>query len=115
MQVLSFYKPKTAGGPPGAAQMAEMNAFMEEMRAKGHFLFGGGFLSPEHTYAVSLSDGKYGTRDNAGPLADGFGGFALLQASSKEEMIAITKRFLKVAGDGECVVRPLMDGPPPQK
>jgi hypothetical protein len=115
MQFLSFYKPKTSGASPGAEQSAKMNAFMEEMRAKGHFLFGGGFLSADSTFSVSLAEGGYGMRDQAGPAMDGFGGFALLQASSKEELIAISRRFLDVAGDGECLVRPLMDGPPPQR
>jgi len=115
MQFLSFYKPKSAGGPPSPAKIAEMNVFVEEMRAKGHFLFGGGFLSPDNTFSVSLADGDCATRDKAGPAMDGFGGFALLQASSKEELISISKRFLEVAGDGECLVRPLMDAPPPQK
>jgi hypothetical protein len=27
----------------------------------------------------------------------------------------VIKQFLKVAGDSECLVRPLMEGPAPQK
>ena len=37
------------------------------------------------------------------------GGFALLQAKSKTEAIELTKRFLKVAGDGECELRQVFD------
>ena len=33
------------------------------------------------------------------------GGFAILQANSKEEAIEIAKRFLDVAGEGECEIR----------
>jgi hypothetical protein len=32
------------------------------------------------------------------------GGFALLQATSKDHAIELTKRFLKVVGDGECEI-----------
>ena len=37
------------------------------------------------------------------------GGFALIQARSKGEAIEFTKRFLKVAGDGETEIRQLYE------
>ena len=33
------------------------------------------------------------------------GGFAILQANSKEEAIELARKFLDVAGDGECEIR----------
>ena len=39
------------------------------------------------------------------------GGFALIQAKSKEEAVEFTKRFLKVAGDGETEIRQLYEQP----
>jgi hypothetical protein len=33
------------------------------------------------------------------------GGFALLEAASKDEAIRLTREFLKIAGDGECELR----------
>jgi hypothetical protein len=115
MRILSYYKPKVQNAhPPSAEHMAEMNKFMQEMTAKGHYISGGGFLPPSATYSVSLSNGEYTVRENAGSAAsEGFGGFGLIQANSQEEMMDVIKQFLKVAGDGECLVRPLMDGPPP--
>jgi len=117
MRILSYYKPKAPPeGPPSAEHMAEMNAFMREMTAKGHYIAGGGFLPPSATYSVSLSNGEYTVRENAGSgESGGFGGFGLIQANSPQEMMDVVKQFLKVAGDGECLVRPLMDGPPPPK
>ena len=117
MRILSYYKPKVrTDGPPSAEHMAKMNKFMEAMTAKGHYIAGGGFLPSSATYSVSLSDGDFAVCENAGSgESDGFGGFGLIQASSQEEMMDVIKQFLKVAGDGECLVRPLMDGPPPQK
>jgi hypothetical protein len=47
-----------------------------------------------------------------GPFAETkevVGGFALLQAKSKEEAIELVKIFLKVAGDGECELRQLYE------
>jgi hypothetical protein len=37
------------------------------------------------------------------------GGFALLQANSKEEAIKLVKDFLQVAGEGECELRQLYE------
>lgn len=113
MQFLSFYKPKTPmSGPPSAEHMAQMNEFASEMTSRGHLIASGGFLDPSQTFTLSLSGGRYALNERAGSAADGFGGFGLLQASSRDEMIELLKRFLEVAGDGECVVRPLMDPPP---
>lgn len=47
-----------------------------------------------------------------GPFAEtkeAIGGFALFETKSKEEAIEWTKRFLKVAGDGESEIRPLYE------
>jgi hypothetical protein len=37
------------------------------------------------------------------------GGFALLQANSKQEAIELVKQFLQVTGDGECEIRQLYE------
>jgi hypothetical protein len=37
------------------------------------------------------------------------GGFALIRANSKEEAIEHTKKFLKVAGDGETEIRQIFE------
>jgi hypothetical protein len=45
-----------------------------------------------------------------GPFAETkelIGGFAIIQAKSKDEAIELTKRFLNVAGDGESEIRQL--------
>jgi hypothetical protein len=39
------------------------------------------------------------------------GGFALIQAESKEEAIEYVKRFLNVVGEGECELRQLYEAP----
>ena len=63
---------------------------------------------------VRLRRGKLTTID--GPFTetkDVIGGYAILEAPSMEEAVALTKRFLEVHGDEwdiECEVRPL-DGP----
>jgi len=36
-------------------------------------------------------------------------GFALLKVNSKEEAIELTRKFLQVAGDGECELRQIYE------
>jgi len=42
------------------------------------------------------------------------GGFAILQARSKEHAIELAKAFLDVAGEGECEIRQIFEGPAAQ-
>ena len=47
-----------------------------------------------------------------GPFAEAkevIGGYALMQYASKAEAIEAAKRFLEVAGDDECEIRPLYE------
>ena len=41
----------------------------------------------------------------------GSGGFAILEAASREEAIALAKKFLDVVGEGECEIRQLFVAP----
>ena len=62
---------------------------------------------------VRLADGKFTVID--GPFAETkelVGGFAIIQASSKQEAIEHTKYFLQVAGGGETEIRQLHEAPP---
>jgi hypothetical protein len=61
---------------------------------------------------VRLAGGELTVTD--GPFAESkelIAGFALLQADSREEAVELTRRFLQVAGDGECEIRQVYDGP----
>ena len=61
---------------------------------------------------VRLSDGKFTVID--GPFAETkelVGGFAIIQASSKQEAIERTKYFLQTAGGGESEIRQLHEVP----
>jgi len=114
MRVMSFYKPANPpSGPPSAEHMETMGRFATEMTKKGHLIAAGGFLSAAPVSA-SFENGQFGVRENAGAIVpEGFHGFGIIQAGSNEELMEIVKRFLRVAGDGECLLHPLMEGPPP--
>ena len=87
-----------------------MGTFIEEMTKSGALLATEGCQPSSKGARVRLSKGKLTVTD--GPFAETkelIGGFAIIQANSKEEAIELTKRFLKVAGDGESEIRLLHD------
>jgi hypothetical protein len=114
MQFLAFYRPaEISDAPPSPEHMEQMNRLIEAQTRSGHLLATGGFLPSGAGLRVRLADGEFTARDGAGPGSDVLGGgFGLLQARSQEEMMDLIKQFLTVAGDGECMIRVLIDGPP---
>ena|SRR5581483_25844 len=115
MRFLSIYKTKEASGPPTPEHIATMNKLIEEMKEAGALVGTEGCLPTSAGARVRISDGKFTVVD--GPFTEAkevVGGFAILRANSKEEAIAMTKHFLKLAGgDGECELRQLYEAPVP--
>ncbi len=102
--------------PPTPEMMAEMGKFMDEATKAGALLETGGMTPIAQGTTVRYSNGKYTVTD--GPYAESkelIGGWALIQAASKEEAINWAKRFLKIAGGGESRIRQVFgpeDGAP---
>ena len=109
MRFLTFYKPAEFANTDPAGN-AEMEKLIEEETKAGALLAGGGYLPGAREVRVKYANGKVTVTD--GPFTEAkelVGGFALLQAKSKEEAIELARRFLKIAGEGECEIRPLRD------
>jgi hypothetical protein len=96
--------------------MKGIEQLVAEMSQKGVFLGTGGLLPSSHGARVRYFGKKRTVVD--GPFAEAkelVGGFALLQASSREEMIEHAKRFSAVDAPGRyqetcnCEVRPLYE------
>lgn len=116
MKYFSIYipDPKTnSAAPPTDEQRKEMDRFVGEAIARGEFLGGGGFLSlKEHGAIVRRANGESQVID--GPYAESkelIGGFAMLRYDSREAAIEGAKRFMDVAGDGECITYQIVEGP----
>ena len=106
MRFLSIYKHAETNVPPTTEEMAKMGQLIEEMTNAGTLLATEGCLPTSKGARVCRSGGKLTVTD--GPFTESkevIAGFALLEAKSKEEAIELTKRFLEVAGEGECEVR----------
>ena len=119
MKYFSIYipDPKTnPARPPTGVQKEEMDRFVGEAIARGEFLSGGGFLPlRQHGAVVRRTDGAAQVID--GPYAESkelIGGFAMLQYDSREAAIEGAKRFMDVAGDGECITYCIAEGGDPE-
>ncbi|HEU5341598.1 YciI family protein [Edaphobacter sp.] len=113
MRFLCVYKPsKAEGAPPTETEMAEMGKLIEDMTREGVLLATEGCMPSALGARVRMNGDEFKVTD--GPFAEAkelIGGLALINVKSKEEAIAQTKRFLKIAGDGECEIRQLCEVP----
>jgi hypothetical protein len=115
MQFLSLYTPAVPGsGPPSAEHMAKMGKLMEDMFKAGVLVATGGILSRQTGMKVTRRNGTFTVEH--GPVAGSSlmpaGGYALLRASTREELVEHVEAFLQVAGDGTTELIQVMDAPP---
>lgn len=115
MRFLSMIRiDESTGKEPSEQLMADMGALIEELTASGALVSTAGLRPTAEGVRVRLRRGELTTID--GPFVETkevIGGYAVLEAESLEEAVALTKRFLAVHGeewDLECEVRQL-DGP----
>ncbi|HEY7305134.1 MAG TPA: YciI family protein [Bryobacteraceae bacterium] len=112
MKFLSVYNSVERGVPPTQDEMARMGKLIEEGMKAGHLLAVEGCMPSATGARVRLSNGKVTVTD--GPFAESkevIGGLAILRANSKQEAVKLVEEFLHVAGDGECELRQLYEGP----
>jgi hypothetical protein len=106
MRFLSIYKAVETNVPPTPEYMARMEKLIEDSMKAGGLVATEGCLPSAFGARVRRSSGKLTVTD--GPFVETkevVGGFAILEAASKEEAIELAKTFLDVAGDGECEIR----------
>jgi len=110
MKFLSIYKTAERNAPPSQEEISKMGQLIEQGMKAGWLLGTEGCLPSALGARVRRSNGNVTVTD--GPFTESkeiVGGFAILQANSKEEAIQLAKEFLQVAGDGECEIRQLYD------
>ncbi|WP_420125011.1 YciI family protein [Longimicrobium sp.] len=110
MRFLSIYKTVERTTPPTPEEMAEMGAYVAEAMASGAVLATEGCLPTAFGARIRREGNTVSVTD--GPFAEAkevVGGFAILQADSLEEAIEMGRRFIAVAGDGECEIRRLYE------
>ena len=111
MRYLSIYRPATGeeGGMPSPEHMAAMGKLIEEMTAKGALITTEPLAPRADCAVVTLSGGQFTVSD----VPERMGGYAFLNAATKEEAIEQCKAFLKVAGEGSSEIRRIVEFAPP--
>ncbi len=115
MRFLSMIRvDENTGQVPSEQLMTDMGKLIDEMTRAGVLVLTAGLRPTREGTRVRLRRGQLSTVD--GPFAETkevVGGFAILEAPSRQEAIELTKRFLQIHGDVwdlECEVRQL-EGP----
>jgi hypothetical protein len=115
MRFLSMIRvDENSGKKPSEQLMQDMGKLIDEWTRQGVLVRTAGLRPTREGTRVRLRNGKLSTVD--GPSTETkevLGGFAIIEAKSRQEAIELTKRFLQIHGDEwdiECEVREL-DGP----
>ena len=114
MVIIKANKDSENGKLPSAKLLTDMMKFNEELVKAGVMLAGEGLQSSARGKRVRFEGSKRTVID--GPFTETkevIGGYAILEAKSKEEAIELTRRFLAIHGDEwdlDCELRQL-DGP----
>jgi hypothetical protein len=113
MRFISIFTHEPTNRPPTESEMAAMGKLIEESMQAGWLIATEGVNFGTTGVRVNKSaGGKFTVTD--GPFAETkevLGGYALLQAASKEEVVEHTRRFLDVVGQGTCEIYQLYEMP----
>jgi hypothetical protein len=110
MRYISIYTHKPSNAGPTQEHIASMNKLIEDGKKEGWLITTEGVSWDNKGTRVQSTGGKISVTD--GPFAEAkevIGGYALLQVKSKEEALALSRRFLAVAGDGTCELHQLFE------
>ena len=113
MRFISIFTHEPSNRAPTQAEMAAMGKLIEDAMKEGWLLSTEGVSFGAKGVRVHRSAGGKVTVTD-GPFTEAkevIGGYALLQASSREEIVKHTKRFLEVAGQGTCEIYQLYETP----
>lgn len=118
MKYLAFirHSEKYRETPPPAALMEAMGQFVEKSMKEGTLLDTGGLLPSKDGVRIRLAKGKLTVTD--GPFIESkevIGGWAILQAATKADAIAVATEFMELhrkhwpGFEGESEVRPMFE------
>jgi hypothetical protein len=113
MRFISIFTHEPTDRSPTEAEMATIGKLIEESMKAGWLIATEGVHFGTTGVRVHKSaGGKFTVTD--GPFAETkevLGGYALLNAASKEEVVELTRRFLDVVAQGTCEIYQLYEMP----
>jgi len=113
MRFISIFTHEPTNRRPTEAEMAAMGKLVADAMKEGWLIategvsFGGAAVRVSRSAAgkVTVTDGPFAEAKEV------LGGYALLKAGSKAEVVELTRRFLSVAGQGTCEIHQLFEMP----
>jgi hypothetical protein len=108
-----FTHEKKNNVPPTEAEMAAMGKLIEEGMKTGWLIATEGVQFGQEGVRVHKDEGGDITVTD-GPFTEAkevIGGYALMRASSKAEVVELCRNFLTVVGQGTCEVHELFEEP----
>ncbi|HEY8926943.1 MAG TPA: YciI family protein [Polyangia bacterium] len=114
MKFISIFTHEPANRPPTQQEMAAMGKLVEDAMKEGWLLATEGVSFGGIGLKIHKPAGGGDIRVIDGPFAEAkevLGGYALMKAGSRAEVVELTKRFLKVAGQGTCEIHQLYEMP----
>lgn len=113
MRFISIFTHEPTNRPPTEDEMATMGKLIEDGMKAGWLIATEGVNFGTTGVRVNKSSGGKITVID-GPFAETkevIGGYALLKAATKDEVIDLTRRFLNVVGQGTCEIYQLYEMP----
>src|SRR5262245_36762168 len=113
MRFISIFTHEPVSRPPTESEMASMGKLIEEGMKAGwliategvHFGTTGVRVHKSAGGNVSVTDGPFAETKEV------IGGYALLKAKSRDEVVELTRRFLSAVGQGTCEIYQLFEMP----
>jgi hypothetical protein len=113
MRFISIFTHEPVNRPPTEAEMASMGKLIEEGMKAGWLIategvhFGATGVRVHKTAGgnVSVTDGPFAETKEV------IGGYALLKAANKDEVVELTRGFLNAVGQGTCEIHQLYEMP----
>jgi hypothetical protein len=108
MRFISIYTHPPSSTPPDPKLIASMGALIEEGMKAGWLIATEGVHGDGVGLRVSAKRGEISVTD--GPFAEAkevLGGYAVMEARDRAHVLELTRRFLAVAGDGNCEIHEL--------
>ena len=113
MRFISIFTHKSTNRPPTTTEMETMGKLIEEGMKAGWLIATEGVSFGALGLRIHKNAGGNITVTD-GPFAESkevIGGYALLKAENRQEVVELTRRFLNVAGQGTCEIHQLYEMP----
>jgi hypothetical protein len=113
MRFISIFTHEPSNRPPTEAEMASMGKLIEEGMNQGWLIATEGVnFGTKGVRVHKNAEGSVSVID--GPFAETkeiIGGYALLKAADRDEVVELTRNFLNVVGQGTCEIYQLYEMP----